>query len=229
MDETQKSQSRQDFRWSLLNLLLWVALLFYGFWRPKDLEPVIIGWVSLITGAIGVMTRGITIFVMRPILILIEALNFLVLALFCGILFVLYVGDSEVAFVFAFVAVFAVLAATGLLRRYFGKESTFLLPIQVRDFGVGFFGWIVFHNLLTVVGLALLSTHYDKFWLLLAVIWLAAIITPLVWFTKKRSWVGIGTVVAIIINIGLWVVLRDGLELVAMILPLPLGIFLLQQ
>jgi hypothetical protein len=229
MDETQKSQSRQDFRWSLLNLLLWVALLLYGFWRPKDLEPVIIAWGSLITGAIGVMTRGITIFVMRPILILIEALNFLVLALFCGTFFVLYFGDSEVVFVFGFVAVVAVLAATGLLRRYFGKGSTLLLPIQVRDFGVGLFGWIVLHNLLAVVGLALLSTHYDKFWLLLAVIWLAAIITPLVCFAKKRSWIGIGTVVAIIINIGLWVVLRDGIEPVAMILPLPLSLLLSQQ
>lgn len=204
--------------------------MLYGFWRPKDLEPVIIGWVSLIIGAIGVMTKGIGIFVMRPIFILIEALNFLVLALFCGIMFVLYFGDSEVVFVFGFVAVIAAIATTGLLRRYFGKKSTLLIPTSARNFGVGFFGWIVFHNLLTVVGFALLSTHYDKFWLVLAIIWLAAIITPLIWFAKKQIWVGSGIVVAIVINIGFWAVLfRDRFEPVAMILPLPLGLFFFQQ
>ena len=108
-------------------------------------------------------------------------------------------------------------------------ENKVSLKIKARDIVVGFFGWIILHNLLTVVGLAAMSASFDKFWLLLAILWLAAIIAPLVLFVKKRIWVALGIAAAIMINIGLWAFLGGDVRPVIWILPLPLGGLIMSQ
>jgi hypothetical protein len=116
-------------------------------------------------------------------------------------------------------------------------ENTVPLKIKMRDVAVGFFFWLSLHNFLLSVGFAILLfvdfpgfAGFDPFSLLLAIMWFTAIIVPLVFFSKKRIWNSIGIVVAIVINIGLWVVLfQDEFEPMVMILPLPLGRFVMQQ
>lgn len=106
-------------------------------------------------------------------------------------------------------------------------------PIKkLRDIAVGFFGWVIFSNLI------LLLTYREfvgaRGNLIVIGLWIFAVIATIVLFFRKRNWVSTGIVAAVIINIGLWMVILLVLRLLswemiksAVGVPLPLGIFLL--
>lgn len=101
------------------------------------------------------------------------------------------------------------------------------LKLKARDIVIGFFGWMIFSNL---IFLLLIFSNNDDFFSLL--MWLLTITTILALFFKKRTWVGNGIVTYVVINVAIWAIMLAG-ESVSDILtaasyPLP-GIFLLGQ
>lgn len=102
---------------------------------------------------------------------------------------------------------------------------TVSLKIRARDIAIGFFGWIIFHNLL----LLMLISEPTVFMITTS---LAIVVAPLALYMKKRAWVGNGIISAIIINAGLWLYEFSSTNLgthisswvlVAIVLPYPLG------
>lgn len=82
---------------------------------------------------------------------------------------------------------------------------------KVRDLAIGFFGWVIFHNLLwfiTFLGDVLLDPNYKIIAAFEILMWLSAITTSFVLFAKKKNWTGAGVIAAFLINI-LVLILRD--------------------
>ncbi len=75
---------------------------------------------------------------------------------------------------------------------------------KARDIAIGFFGWIMFHNLWLIFIFAFLSPLSE---FSIALSGLPVVIVPLIFFAKKRIWIGSGIVVAVIINSALWATL----------------------
>ena len=107
--------------------------------------------------------------------------------------------------------------------------------IKARDIAIGFFGWIIFHNLFFI---AMIGTHLNFFRIFgwIVILWLPFVIAPLVVFTNKRIWVGSGIVAAIIINIAIWIVFNLAYGLLPywspwayLAFPFPLGLGLFMQ
>jgi hypothetical protein len=69
--------------------------------------------------------------------------------------------------------------------------------IKARDAAIGFLGWIIFHNL------SIFFYFSDLFYPVM--IYSAAVITPLVFYSKKRVWISAGIIFAFTINSGLWI------------------------
>ena len=111
--------------------------------------------------------------------------------------------------------------------------------IKARDIAIGFFGWIIFHNLYFFLLIGrwqpLFGSVLDGSFGWTAFLWLPLVITPLVVFAKKRIWVGNGIVAAIIINIAIWIVLNIANRLpywspwAFLTFPFPLGLGLFMQ
>lgn len=80
MTESQKTTDRQrlqEFYW----LILWLFLAFIGLAIPiMGLKPAWAGWIILLLGVIGAVSKGITLFRNSPIFILIEAIDYFCLA-----------------------------------------------------------------------------------------------------------------------------------------------------
>jgi len=80
----------------------------------------------------------------------------------------------------------------------------------LRDTAIGFFGWIMFNNFYFIFLLALSSFGVGLSKLggygLLVYFGLPVVIMPLIFFAKKRIWIGIGIVVAVIINAAMWTI-----------------------
>ena len=105
--------------------------------------------------------------------------------------------------------------------------------IKARDIAIGFFGWIIFHNLF-FIGMIGIGQHFHFIgsfgWTVF--LWLPLVIAPLVVFAKKRIWVGTGIVAAIIVSIALWIVLNLATGLpywspwASLAFPFPLGLIL---
>ena len=91
-------------------------------------------------------------------------------------------------------------------------NQTVPTKIKTRDIAIGFFGWLIFHNLFYYLMLMRWRLPFDRVmngsfgWVVF--LWLPLIIAPLVVFAKRRVWVGNGIVAAIIINIAIWIVLN---------------------
>ncbi len=100
-------------------------------------------------------------------------------------------------------------------------ENTVSLKIKARDFAIGFFGWIIFHNLLFYF-------YFNTFffsvrnWLFSPIILLTVVIVPFVLYKMKRIGVNAGIITAVIINIGMWISI--GAPPVLMLSPFPLGL-----
>lgn len=82
---------------------------------------------------------------------------------------------------------------------------------KVRDIAKGFFGWIIFHNLvwfITFWGFVFLDALSDKniandkvistFEILM---WLTVIAASFVLFGKKKNWISVGVIAAFLINV----------------------------
>lgn len=112
------------------------------------------------------------------------------------------------------------------------------LKIKVRDFAIGFFGWVILDNIFFI--LTFLVLLYRNFSSLLWLPGVITIITILVLFIRKRIWIGTGVICAVIINAGIWLTYMFqsihssnylSVLLIAFSLPLPSGmaIFLISQ
>ena len=138
MTEAQQPQSKKHFRWNLIDLfdfLLWAGVVLAGF-TLKIFDPVIIGWTLLFIGIIGATTKGITIFITHPKLILIEAFDYFVLAFSCGILVVFcWVNNCDITVAFGTASIAAVIAGTWVLRKYFGMGSILVSLPYTKKFG----------------------------------------------------------------------------------------------
>lgn len=111
------------------------------------------------------------------------------------------------------------------------------LKIKARDIAIGFFGWVIISNLIFTLFLNsvyFIEGNEKSMELIVNIIWLLAIAIGIVLIVKKRNWVSVGIVIAVIINITLWIIvlfsmgLMEGLTLETMIvnigIPLPIGI-----
>jgi len=82
---------------------------------------------------------------------------------------------------------------------------------KVRDFAIGFFGWIISHNLLwliTFLGLVFLDLNYKIIAAFEILMWLSVITVSFFLFAKKKNWIGVGIIAAFLINV-LMLILRD--------------------
>jgi hypothetical protein len=119
------------------------------------------------------------------------------------------------------------------------------LETRARDIAIGFFGWIIFHNLWFIgmlkFGLSFRCSNFIDIFRWVVFLWLPLVlplvIVPRVVFAKKRIWIGNGIVAAIIINIviniGSWIVLIFGVGAFPLMspwaylaFPFPLGMYL---
>ena len=123
----------------------------------------------------------------------------------------------------------------------FGKENVInqsvSTKIKVRDFAIGFFGWIILHHLYLLIYLTIgvppFSGYEIEHLISLLFLWLPLLIVPSVGFAKFQAWIAKGIVSAIIIDIAIWIVLSliaGGLPSWSpwayLAFPLPLGLYL---
>lgn len=76
---------------------------------------------------------------------------------------------------------------------------------KTRDVVIGFFGWMLISNLLSLL---LLNLNSDELHSL--IMWLLTITAILALFFKKRTWVGIGVVTNVVINVVFWTIMLAG-------------------
>jgi hypothetical protein len=121
MTESPKTTDRQrlqEFYW----LILWLFLVFLGLAIPvMGLEPAWAGWIILLLGVIGTVSKGITLFRNSPIFILIEALDYFCLATIFAIGFVMILlngGRSDFTWVFALFAIVLAFQGYSGLKKY---------------------------------------------------------------------------------------------------------------
>ena len=137
---------------------------------------------------------------------------------------------------------------------------------KVRDIAVGIFDWIIFHNsyflfvivignsIVNYFGTALHNLSTLTLVIFLALPFIVVIVTYQSYFAKKRTWIGAGIIIAIFINIAIWIVLllivnqqrsRTGFDsftsgsglapftvmevIINSMYPLPLGFFVFSQ
>lgn len=83
---------------------------------------------------------------------------------------------------------------------------------KVRDLAIGFFGWVISHNLLwlmTFLGFVLLGDLNDKIIAAFEILmWLFVVTASFLLFAKKKNWIGVGVIAAFLINV-LVLILRD--------------------
>ncbi len=98
--------------------------------------------------------------------------------------------------------------------------------IKIPHIAIGFFGWIIFHNL------SLLFYVSDEFYAVM--IYTVAVIAPLVLYSIKRAWISVGIILAFIVNSGLYIYELSSSGFGAhvawwfwVVLPYPLGAMLL--
>jgi len=96
--------------------------------------------------------------------------------------------------------------------------------IKVRDFAIGFFGWVILNNIYFVlllflqqfVLLYLLQQSFQESLSIIfentIIIWLPTLTAILVLFVMKKLWVGIGTVSVVIINSGILLIIYGGVH-----------------
>ena len=79
---------------------------------------------------------------------------------------------------------------------------------KARDVAIGFLGWILLDNAYLLLGLSLgffVAIAQAAGFFLALVIPLLIIALLLVW--KKRTWIGIGIAIALLVNFGVWAIL----------------------
>jgi hypothetical protein len=82
---------------------------------------------------------------------------------------------------------------------------------KVRDLAIGFFGWVISHNLLwlmTFLGLVFLDLNYKIIAAFEILMWLSVTTASFLLFAKKKNWIGVGVIAAFLINV-LMLILRD--------------------
>jgi len=96
---------------------------------------------------------------------------------------------------------------------------------QVSDIMIGFFGWVIFHNLYFLIGIPfdLFASNVGS---------LAFVISPFVMgllllILTKKVWVGVGNVVAILTSTAIW--MSFGYPFLAFLFPFPVGMASLAQ
>jgi len=115
-------------------------------------------------------------------------------------------------------------------RGYSVPEDEFapLEPIQIEkkdvvnkwgDLAIGFFGWVVFHNLYCLIGMGIIASYVGLI--------LPYLIGLVVVIFIKRMWIGVGSVVAIFISAFVWI--SFGAPELAFLLPFPIGVFFISQ
>jgi hypothetical protein len=79
---------------------------------------------------------------------------------------------------------------------------------KARDVAIGFLGWVLLDNIYLLVGLSLgffvAIAQAAGFFLALLV---PLLIVSLLLLWKKRSWIGIGIAIALLVNFGVWAIL----------------------
>jgi hypothetical protein len=122
-----------------------------------------------------------------------------------------------------------------------GKLATNIVGINKgRDFAIGFFGWVIFHNiyfilvgrvifsLSDVFGVSTKLLNSDAFVSIFLV--LPVVIVPLVLIVMKKYWICIGSAIAILTTIGIWFFLGVFERWTLLyLLPFPTGILMLMQ
>ena len=101
-------------------------------------------------------------------------------------------------------------------------------PRKVRDIVIGFLGWAIFDNLYILLGLSLgfLIPFVQAAGFFLALV-SPLVIVSLILLWQKQKWMGIGVVIAVLVNFGVWAILY-GLDLgpwfYYLLMPFPAGI-----
>src|SRR6185436_17453885 len=96
MNKTEQPQSNQEVRWTFIDVvdfIFWVGIL----WISSGLTVVpVLDQALRIIGVLSVITKGITLFVPHPKLILVEAIEYFFLAAYWGSGFIFYWIDNRI-------------------------------------------------------------------------------------------------------------------------------------
>jgi hypothetical protein len=93
------------------------------------------------------------------------------------------------------------------------QEITPNIQLEIKkakshDIAVGFWGWVIFSNLVFILFFTLgdinKSGWFDN---LSVIIWASFVLSTIVLFVLKRTWIGAGVVRGFFLNIGSWILL----------------------
>lgn len=136
-----------------------------------------------------------------------------------------------------------ILGNRGMKRTNIARGEYVMVPLNIKasDIELGFFGWVIFSNLVFLLLILPIMALAVNPMFLIGLNWLAVVIAILVLFARKKIWIGAGFVIAVIINaVLLWIfILPSLLEVISDVgipflytffilwIPLPLGLLLL--
>jgi hypothetical protein len=116
------------------------------------------------------------------------------------------------------------------------KQSS-LFPIKARDILIGFCGWAIFHNICYLAWQILFGIVLDPQWMgeiniIFGGSFLAFGIGFIFLLVKKNIWIGLGSLLAIIVSGAIWRLIVPGLlinklGLMIIFIPFPLGLTVL--
>jgi len=93
---------------------------------------------------------------------------------------------------------------------------------RTRDIMIGFFGWVLFHNIYFLIGI-----QFDFFASNVGFLILPFAIALLLIIITKKVWIGVGSAIAILSSAVLW--MSFGFPFLAFLFPFPVGMAFLAQ
>jgi streptogramin lyase len=98
---------------------------------------------------------------------------------------------------------------------------------KARDIAIGLFGWVIFHNIYFILVADVAFSLSDGFVSIL--LGLPFVIVLLVLIAMKKYWICMGSVIAILTTIGIWLLFGGFKWWALYLLPFPTGIYALMQ
>lgn len=128
MTKTEHPQTNQEARWAFIDVvdfLFWVGIVWVS--SALTVSPVLDRALRII-GVIGIITKGTTLFVTRPELILVEAIEYFFLAVYWGSVFIFYWIDKGIRNIFIPLSfgtftLITIIVGSLILRKYLGMKS----------------------------------------------------------------------------------------------------------
>ncbi len=174
MTEPKQEQTNRKFRWTLvdsLDIIFWLGIVFASLPSNASDPKVILPF--LIIGVLGVITKGVTIFITHPKLILVESFEYFFLAFSSGILLIIYKGNNIfLPFIYGIAMAIAVIAGVLVLRKYLGKEGVLeSRTASLKRYGIGAIsGWLSVFLVIIVYQIVTLQLFWNPILLVLAAI-----------------------------------------------------------